>query len=44
MMMREVRSETKWVQDVTYEACMTCPNLTEAQKQDQLILEEEIEL
>ena len=44
MMMREVRGETKWVQDTTYEACMTCANLTEAQKQDILILDEEIEL
>ena len=44
MMMREVKDETQWVQDVTREACMTCPNLTEAQKEDILIREEEIEL
>ncbi len=44
MMMREVRNETQWVKDTTHAACCTCPNLTEAQKQDQLILEEEIEL
>lgn len=44
IMMRAVKDETKWVQDVTYEACMTCPNLTEAQKETNLALEEEIEL
>jgi len=44
MMMRAVKDETKWVQDTTYEACMTCPNLTEAQKETNLALEEEIEI
>jgi len=44
MMMREVKNETQWVQDVTREACRTCPNLTEAQREDILIREEEIPL
>ena len=44
MMMREVKNETQWVQDVTREACRTCPNLTEVHKEDILIREEEIPL
>ena len=44
MMMREVKDETKWIRDTTYEACMTCPKLTEAQIETQQALDEEIEL
>ena len=42
MMMREVKNETQWVQDVTLAAYNTCPNLTEAQKEDILIREEDV--
>jgi hypothetical protein len=43
IMMYDVKHELQWVKDVTYESCMTCPKMTEAQAETQDALSEDID-
>ena len=42
IMMYDARQESTIVRGMTFDACQTCQNLTESQKLDKLILDEDI--